>query len=109
MTHLNNGLMDSCCAVEKAKFFYSSGFFLTVSPDSMLLVAKHAAETGKVCSKPLPKVLKSGFLCSRHNLFNAHHAREMTSGLLLFIMMMRGSKFHIGWGLWMGGDDSTTW
>jgi adenosine kinase len=33
--------------VEKAQFYYSSGFFLTVSPDSMLAVAKHAAETGK--------------------------------------------------------------
>ncbi|CAK9867156.1 unnamed protein product [Sphagnum jensenii] len=38
---------ENWAVVEKAKFFYSSGFFLTVSPDSMLLVAKHAAETGK--------------------------------------------------------------
>ena len=28
---------------EDAKFYYSAGFFLTVSPDSMLKVAKHAA------------------------------------------------------------------
>ena len=34
--------------VERAKFFYSSGFFLTVSVDSMLRVAKHATEKGKV-------------------------------------------------------------
>ena len=33
--------------VEDAKFYYSAGFFLTVSPDSMLKVAKHAAESGK--------------------------------------------------------------
>ncbi|KAJ7542565.1 hypothetical protein O6H91_09G000900 [Diphasiastrum complanatum] len=33
--------------VEKAKFFYIAGFFLTVSPASILLVAKHAAEKGK--------------------------------------------------------------
>ena len=33
--------------VEDAKFFYSAGFFLTVSPDSMLKVAKHSAEKGK--------------------------------------------------------------
>jgi adenosine kinase len=38
---------ENWALVEKAKFFYSSGFFLTVSPDSMLVVAKHAAETGK--------------------------------------------------------------
>ena len=30
--------------VKKAKVFYSAGFFITVSPDSMLKVAKHAAE-----------------------------------------------------------------
>lgn len=33
--------------VEKAKYIYSAGFFLTVSPESMMTVAKHAAETGK--------------------------------------------------------------
>jgi len=30
--------------VEKAKVFYSAGFFITVSPDSMLKIAKHASE-----------------------------------------------------------------
>jgi adenosine kinase len=30
-----------------AKVYYSAGFFLTVSPDSMLEVAKHASENGK--------------------------------------------------------------
>ncbi|CAK9210016.1 unnamed protein product [Sphagnum jensenii] len=58
---------ENWAVVEKAKFFYSSGFFLTVSPDSMLLVAKHAAETGKLCSKPLPKYymvhLAAPFIC----------------------------------------------
>lgn len=34
--------------VEKAQYFYSAGFFLTVSPESIMLVAKHAAATGKV-------------------------------------------------------------
>merc|ERR1712062_905198 len=29
---------------EKAKVYYSAGFFITVSPDSMLKVAKHASE-----------------------------------------------------------------
>lgn len=33
--------------VEKAQVFYSAGFFLTVSPDSMIAVGKHAAENGK--------------------------------------------------------------
>ena len=33
--------------VEDARFYYSAGFFLTVSPDSMLKVAKHSAEEGK--------------------------------------------------------------
>lgn len=34
--------------VEKAKYFYIAGFFLTVSPDSIQLVAEHAAATNKV-------------------------------------------------------------
>lgn len=34
-------------AVEKAKFYYVGGYFLTVSPDSALHVAKHAAEKNK--------------------------------------------------------------
>mmetsp|Transcript_40377 Transcript_40377/g.48954 ORF Transcript_40377/g.48954 Transcript_40377/m.48954 type:complete len:347 (+) Transcript_40377:58-1098(+) len=34
--------------VEDSKFYYSAGFFLTVSPDSMLEVAKHACAQSKV-------------------------------------------------------------
>lgn len=34
--------------VEKAKYIYIAGFFLTVSPDSILLVAEHAAANNKV-------------------------------------------------------------
>ncbi|OVA10108.1 Adenosine kinase [Macleaya cordata] len=34
--------------VEKAKYYYIAGFFLTVSPDSILLVAEHAAANNKV-------------------------------------------------------------
>ncbi|XP_076154197.1 adenosine kinase b [Alosa pseudoharengus] len=34
--------------VEKARVFYIAGFFLTVSPDSILKVAKHASENNKV-------------------------------------------------------------
>uniref|UniRef100_A0A3B5B6J8 Adenosine kinase n=1 Tax=Stegastes partitus TaxID=144197 RepID=A0A3B5B6J8_9TELE len=34
--------------VEKAKVYYIAGFFLTVSPESILKVAKHAADKNKV-------------------------------------------------------------
>jgi adenosine kinase len=34
--------------VEQAKFYYSAGFFITVSPDSIMKVAKHACENDKV-------------------------------------------------------------
>ncbi|KAI9190727.1 Ribokinase-like protein [Polychytrium aggregatum] len=34
--------------VEKARFFYVGGYFLTVSPPSALLIAEHAAQTSKV-------------------------------------------------------------
>lgn len=38
---------ENWVCVERAKFIYSSGFFLAVSPESMMTVARHAAETGK--------------------------------------------------------------
>ena len=34
--------------VEKAKVIYSAGFFITASPDSILTVAKYAAENNKI-------------------------------------------------------------
>ena len=34
--------------MKECKFYYSAGYFLTVSPESMLYVAKHAAETDKI-------------------------------------------------------------
>ena len=34
--------------IENAHYVYSAGFFLTVSPPSMLLAAKHCAENNKV-------------------------------------------------------------
>lgn len=34
--------------IEKAKFYYIAGFFLTVSVDSMLAIAKHATDNGKL-------------------------------------------------------------
>jgi adenosine kinase len=40
-------LPENWAVVESAKAFYSAGFFLTVCPEAMLKVAKHAAETGK--------------------------------------------------------------
>nr|XP_054773456.1 uncharacterized protein LOC129281555 [Lytechinus pictus] len=45
--------------VVKGKLFYSAGFHLTVSPDSMLRLAKHAAENNKIyCTN-----LSAPFLC----------------------------------------------
>eukprot|EP00894_Picocystis_sp_ML_P002587 jgi/Pico_ML_1/53104/g3713.t2 len=38
---------ENWAIVEKAKFYYMSGFFITVSPESILSVAKHAAENDK--------------------------------------------------------------
>jgi adenosine kinase len=39
--------------VERAKFYYISGFFLTVSPPTIMEVAKHAAEHDKIFSMNL--------------------------------------------------------
>ncbi|KAK3008300.1 hypothetical protein RJ639_013120 [Escallonia herrerae] len=44
---------------EKAKYFYIAGFFLTVSPDSILLVAEHAAASNKIFSMNL----SAPFIC----------------------------------------------
>ena len=41
---------ENWALVEKASFFYVAGFFLTVSPDSILSVAKHAVEKDKIFS-----------------------------------------------------------
>ena len=38
---------DNWAVVDKAKLVYSAGFFLTVSVDSMVRVAKHCAENNK--------------------------------------------------------------
>lgn len=38
---------ENWAIVEAARVFYSAGFFITVSPDSMLAVAKHAAASDK--------------------------------------------------------------
>lgn len=43
--HMRDTLMDT--AVAKARFIYSSGFFLTVSTESMVAAGKHAAENDK--------------------------------------------------------------
>ncbi|KAI9002072.1 adenosine kinase b [Hyaloraphidium curvatum] len=39
--------------VEKAKFYYIEGYFFTVSPESILKLAKHAAEAGKIFAQNL--------------------------------------------------------
>ncbi|XP_020578968.1 adenosine kinase 2-like [Phalaenopsis equestris] len=45
--------------VEKAKYIYIAGFFLTVSPESILLIAEHAAAKYKVFSTNL----SAPFIC----------------------------------------------
>jgi len=40
-------VVENWSIVENAKFYYSTGYFLTVSPPSVLRIAKHAAETNK--------------------------------------------------------------
>ncbi|GAQ79464.1 adenosine kinase [Klebsormidium nitens] len=39
---------ENLAYAERAQYFYISGFFLTVSPDSVQVIAKHAAENNKV-------------------------------------------------------------
>ncbi|KAI4318875.1 hypothetical protein MLD38_032533 [Melastoma candidum] len=50
---------ENWALVEKAKFFYIAGFFLTVSPDSIQLVAEHAAANNKIFMMNL----SAAFIC----------------------------------------------
>ncbi|XVF76398.1 hypothetical protein PTKIN_Ptkin13bG0263400 [Pterospermum kingtungense] len=50
---------ENWALVEKAKYFYIAGFFLTVSPESIQLVAEHAAANNKVFSMNL----SAPFIC----------------------------------------------
>ncbi|KAG7028024.1 Adenosine kinase 2 [Cucurbita argyrosperma subsp. argyrosperma] len=50
---------ENWALVEKAKYFYIAGFFLTVSPDSVQIVAEHAAANKKYFSMNL----SAPFIC----------------------------------------------
>nr|XP_043634814.1 adenosine kinase 2-like isoform X2 [Erigeron canadensis] len=50
---------ENWALVEKAKYIYIAGFFLTVSPESIQLVAEHAAATNKVFTMNL----SAPFIC----------------------------------------------
>lgn len=50
---------ETWALVEKAKYYYIAGFFLTVSQESIIEIAKHAAENGKTFMMNL----SAPFLC----------------------------------------------
>ncbi|CAI9096990.1 OLC1v1033269C1 [Oldenlandia corymbosa var. corymbosa] len=50
---------ENWALVEKAKYYYIAGFFLTVSPESIMLVAEHAAAKNKVFTMNL----SAPFIC----------------------------------------------
>ncbi|XP_061088371.1 adenosine kinase-like isoform X2 [Conger conger] len=54
-------LEDNWMLVEKARVYYIAGFFLTVSPESILKVAKHASDNNKVFSLNLSAPFISQF------------------------------------------------
>jgi len=56
--HLDDA--SNWAAVEKAKFYYMGGFPLTVCPDAMVRIAKHAAEKNKV----MLMNMSAPFLCT---------------------------------------------
>jgi adenosine kinase len=55
--HLQQPEIDA--VVKAAKFYYSAGFFLTVSPEALMTIAKHAHET----KKTLAINLSAPFIC----------------------------------------------
>lgn len=52
-------LKSNWATIEAARIFYVTGFFLTVSPEAMLLLGQHAAESQKTFSMNL----SAPFLC----------------------------------------------
>ncbi|XP_050725598.1 uncharacterized protein LOC127003241 isoform X2 [Eriocheir sinensis] len=60
-SHLD--IPENKALLEKAKFYYISGFFLTVSPESILTVGQHACEHNKVFAMNL----SAPFLCEFFN------------------------------------------
>lgn len=80
--HLNEDAQWS--VVEKASLYYIAGFFLTVSPDSMIKVAKHANEAGKTfCFN-----LSAAFLMQVPPFFNS------MKQLLPFVDVLFGSEIE---------------
>ncbi|KAK7028875.1 hypothetical protein SK128_008281 [Halocaridina rubra] len=58
-TTLHLDIPENNALLEKAEYYYISGFFLTVSPESILRVGKHACEKNKIfCMN-----LSAPFLC----------------------------------------------
>lgn len=52
--------------IKAARFFYISGFFLTVSPETIQVVAKHACENNKVSPLELVTFSASPWICRLH-------------------------------------------
>lgn len=50
---------ENWALVEKSRAFYVTGFFITVSPETILAVAKHAADTRKIFTMNL----SAPFIC----------------------------------------------
>lgn len=46
-------IQENWAAVEACKIYYSAGFFLTVSPESMVEIGKHCDANGKECAMNL--------------------------------------------------------
>nr|XP_027094903.1 uncharacterized protein LOC113714954 [Coffea arabica] len=64
---------ENWALVEKAKYYYIAGFFLTVSQESILLVAEHAAAKNKDAS------LKFAFYyLVSSNLYKTRQVRNLT-------------------------------
>jgi len=54
---------ENWAVVEQAKVYYSGGFHLTVAPDAMLALAKHAAEKDKIFCLNLSAPFLCEFFC----------------------------------------------
>jgi sugar/nucleoside kinase (ribokinase family) len=63
--------------IEEAQYYYISGFFLTVSPESIMMIAKHAAENNKVRYNTFFVCVSVGNCCCYVHIINAYDDQRL--------------------------------
>ena len=74
---------ENWALVEAAQVIYSAGFFITVSPESIMLVAKHCADNNKIYCMNLSAPFISQVAHPSRLLWEFDHKRATSAALLM--------------------------